>query len=247
MTAPLLQILPTPEDLLALEPEDLAGVLIEVLPALMQEAGVTYQAIDSALYPPHAGGPVPAGYPQSTRDAVGLALAEALSWMETQGLLVRNPGQPGVWYVLTRRGQKLRNRADLQTYRLGRTLPIDLLPRSLADKVHGLYLRGDYETAVFQAFKMVEVDVRRAAGCEPDEVGVKLMRKAFDPRSGRLAMQSAPVAEREAISALFAGAIGYAKNPPSHRDVKHSRQSAARLILFASELLEIVFLAEILG
>ncbi len=43
-----------------------------------------------------------------SNEAVALALGEALSWLETQGLLMRNPTQPNaVWYVLTRRGREL--------------------------------------------------------------------------------------------------------------------------------------------
>jgi hypothetical protein len=40
--------------------------------------------------------------------------------------------------------------------------------------------------------------------------------------------------------ALFAGAIGYAKNPPGHRDAEVAPQEAARLIVFAANLLEMV-------
>jgi hypothetical protein len=48
------------------------------------------------------------------------------------------------------------------------------------------------------------------------------------------------ISERQAMSALFAGAIGAAKNPSSHRNVEMSRTEAARLILFASYLMSIV-------
>jgi hypothetical protein len=39
---------------------------------------------------------------------------------------------------------------------------------------------------------------------------------------------------------LFSGAMGYAKNPPSHRDFAVTAQEAARLIVFASQLYGIV-------
>ena len=46
--------------------------------------------------------------------------------------------------------------------------------------------------------------------------------------------------EREAMQALFAGAIGHAKNPNGHRDVAVKAEAAARLIIFASHLLDVV-------
>ena len=67
-----------------------------------------------------------------------------------------------------------------------------------------------------------------------------MMRKAFDPSNGPLIDLGQPAAEREALSALFAGAIGHAKNPPSHRDVTIGAREAAQLLGFASYLLELV-------
>lgn len=106
-------------------------------------------------------------------------------------------------------------------------------------------MRGDHDVAVFQAFKEVEVAVRSTANKKganyPDDlVGVTLMRKAFHPDSGPLTDKSLVTAEREADMHLFSGAIGHAKNPTSHRDVTVAPQEAAKLILFASHLLDIV-------
>jgi hypothetical protein len=50
----------------------------------------------------------------------------------------------------------------------------------------------------------------------------------------------APAGERQALSDLFAGAFGHARNPLSHRDVAISRVDAARLIGLASYLLSLV-------
>ncbi|WP_372783465.1 TIGR02391 family protein [Phenylobacterium sp.] len=243
--ASLREILPDPKDLLALEPEELAGILLELLPGMDRNgSGTTFIDIEIRLFPQIFVAAPDQGYPNDARDDVGMALAEALSWLETQGLIVRNPGQAGAHYVVTRRGAKAMGRSNFDAYRLGRTLPVELLQDDLAEKVHHLYLRGDYEVAVFQAFKMVEVAVRRAGGFAPDDVGMKLMRAAFRPEAGPLTDKSAPPGEQEALMELFAGAMGYAKNPPGHRDVAHNRQSAARLIIFASELLEIALIRE---
>ena len=43
-------------------------------------------------------------------------------------------------------------------------------------------MRGEFDVAVFQAMKAVEVATREAAGLKTNDLlGVKLMRKAFDP------------------------------------------------------------------
>ncbi len=130
-------------------------------------------------------------------------------------------------------------------FRKGRTLPVELLQPTLAEKVLPQFLRADHDVGVFQAFKEVEVAVRKAANAKgagyPDDlVGTTLMRKAFHPESGPLRNTALVAAERDAEMHLFAGAIGHAKNPTSHRDVTLNPQEAARLVVFASHLLSIV-------
>jgi uncharacterized protein (TIGR02391 family) len=232
---PLLSIFPEPKDLLALMPEELAGVLVETIPSVSQSAGFVMANFIDKLFP--IGG---AGYPPGVRGDVEIAIAEAMSWLETQGIIVRNPGQPADWYLLTRRGRELRSRADLEAFRRGRALPLDLLQKPLADKVYHLFLRGDHDTAVFQAFKEVEVAVRKAAKYPDGLLGRDLMQKAFHPETGPLRDTSVVSSEREAEMFLFSGAIGHAKNPTGHRHVNLSREEAARLIVFASHLLSIV-------
>jgi hypothetical protein len=235
-------IFPRSEDLVALEPEDLAGVLLEVVPAVMQNGRFAISNLIDPLFPPTIGAP----YSYGVHRSVELAIAEAVSWLVSQGLVVIDPSQQlGRLYVLTRRAATLRNRTDLEAYRKGRMLPVELLPPTLAEKVWPQFLRGDHDIAILQAFKQVEVAVRKAANAKaagyPDDlVGTTLMRKAFHPESGPLTNMSLVVCEREAEMHLFSGAIGHGKNPPSHRDIEPTPQEAARLIVFASHLLGIV-------
>jgi hypothetical protein len=236
----LISILRNADDLLRLEPEELGGVILEVVPGLLQNEMFQLEALLSQLFPV-----IGESYPSSLRRPVTVAIAEALSWLITQGLLILDPEQPAAWYRLTRRARTLHTRADVEAFRKGRILPIDLLPPIFVEKVWPLFLRGDHDIAVFQSFKEVEVAVRRAANAKganfPDDlVGVALMRKAFHPETGLLTNLNTPIAEREAEGALFAGAIGHAKNPAGHQDVGSPPQEAARLVVFAAHLLDIV-------
>jgi len=99
-------------------------------------------------------------------------------------------------------------------------VPTLLFHPIIVKKAYPALRREEFDTAVFRAFKAVEVRVRELSGLPADLVGTKLMRKAFDVESGPLSDSSAPKAEREALSHLFAGAIGCYKNPHSHRDVE---------------------------
>jgi len=230
----LAEIFPDPQALLALNPEELAGLLIEI------PDGLLFDRLKAQVSP----GPDGSGYATGwVLGDVQSALAAALSWLETQGIVVRDPNCLTV-YSRTRKGRAIRSHSDLEAFRKG-TLPLDLLQQSLADKVYHLFLRGDQDQAVFQAFKEVEVIVRKAANAKgagyPDDlVGTTLMRRAFNCENGPLTYMSLVASEREAELHLFSGAIGHGKNPPSHRDVNISRQEAARLIVFASHLLAIV-------
>jgi uncharacterized protein (TIGR02391 family) len=245
----MIDILGTPDELLALEPEDLAAVLLEIAPSISQSAGFAAQDVMARLYP---SAPSMPGYPHNSRTAVELAVAEALSWLETSGLIVRNPSQPhGVWFLQTRRASRLRGRADLAAYRVAQTLPKELLRPDIEERVRSLFTRGDYDTAVFQAFKMVEMFVRKAAELPLDLQAQQVMRTAFHPAGkggpGPLTDTNLPGSEQQGMSDLFTGAMGHAKNPPSHRDVKIFAKDAARLILFASYLLDLAEWRALLG
>jgi uncharacterized protein (TIGR02391 family) len=119
-------------------------------------------------------------------------------------------------------------------------LPHDLLHPVVAAKAEAPFIRGEYDTAVFQAFKELEVAARSAGGFSDDDLGADLMRKAFHETTGPLTNTSLPASERQALSHLFAGAIGLYKNPHSHRNVRINAVEAIEILVIASHLMRIV-------
>jgi len=121
------------------------------------------------------------------------------------------------------------------------SFPRKTLHPAIASNTFALFLRGHYDTVVFEVFRAVEIAVRDAANLPPTLIGTSLMRKAFATGSGELTDASLVPAEQEATSNLFAGAIGLFKNPTSHRaDAINMPEDAVALVMLADYLLRLV-------
>lgn len=227
----LIEIFPTADDLAAVSPENLGVVLLRLIQS-ERAPRVTLSNFEMPLWNAN----VPA-YPYHKREGVGAVLSEAWQWLQNEGLLMIDLDQPAGWWRLTRKGRALRTDADFEAYRQGNLLPAALLHPKLAEKVRPMFMRGDYDVAVFQAFKEVEVAVRSAASMKDSDIGRKLMQAAFNPENGPLTNTEADKGERVGIMDLYSGAIGHCKNPPGHRERGFDRVSTAQLIVFASYLL----------
>lgn len=131
--------------------------------------------------------------------------------------------------------------ADFKIFKLANLLPKENLHPKIADSVWRAFVRSEFDVAVFQAMKAVEVFVRAASGLGENLIGVKLMREAFAPDRGPLTDMRAEGGERVGRMELLAGAIASYKNPHSHRDVNVDNSSEAiEIILLANHLLRIV-------
>ena len=233
--------IPDADVLLALEPEELAGKILLLLRTQPGNGMFNPYQLREAMHNNTLSGRSP--YPTDRRRDVDLALIEAYAWLEAQGLIIPTPdgNSANGWRCLSRRAQRFENEAAFADYRAAQLLPKELLHPAIATTVWLSFMRGAYPTAVFEAMRAVEIAVRDAAGFAQSEHGVPMIRKAFNPKGGPLADPAADEGEREALSALFAGAIGSYKNPHSHRHVPiDTPREAVEIILLASHLLGIV-------
>ncbi|MEP9354880.1 TIGR02391 family protein [Xanthobacter sp. KR7-65] len=224
-------ILPDADVIQALEPDELGLRMLPwlaSLPAAECELGAALRQMDSA-YGPRA-------------DDVKWAVREAWAWLEGAALLITSPQFVGHHDVrrLSRKAQRLAKEDQSGRVTVPRHLPKGPLHPSIREEVWALFHRAQFDTAVFVAMKGVEIAVREASGLKA-ELGIALMRRAFDKNAGPLRDVNAPEGEREARAHFFAGAIGSYKNPHSHRNVAlDDPDEAAEIIMLANHLLRIV-------
>lgn len=231
----LVAAIPDVDTLLQLEPEELGAKLLFIIRGRRQtqfHPGNLKNDLEVLCQNTGA-------YPVNRLPEVILALSEAFGWLLAQGLIVDAPASNG-WRVFSRRARKFEDENDFADYAAARHLP---KKESLHDRLRGrawnAFMRGEFDVAVFQAMKAVEIEVRRASGIRL--LGKDLMRAAFHPETGPLTDLGADAGERQGRSDLFAGAIASFKNPASHRDVDFDHPiEAAEVVMLANHLLRIV-------
>ena len=113
----------------------------------------------------------------------------------------------------------------------------DMFHPALPDAAWNAFAIGDYDTAIFEAFKPLEVAVRTKGGFGTTDFGAALMKKAFDPDSGPLRDKAAPRGRRIARCELFTGAFGELRNPKGHNDPTISDALVAAEELMAAGVL----------
>jgi uncharacterized protein (TIGR02391 family) len=230
---------PDVEDLLGLEIEELASKLL----FLVKERIAQRNKLEEIEFNPEFMlQELSQAYPNERSFMVRRAIREAWSWLEANGLVIIQPSVHRMgWRILSRSAQNFVSNSDFAKFTAARRLPKKALHTLIASEAWSAFMRRDYDIAVFKAMKAVEVAVREASGLKAKDIGTALMRKAFDPEGGPLTDMNVEKAEREARSALFAGAIGSYKNPHSHRNIAlGDPDEAAEIILLASHLLRIV-------
>jgi uncharacterized protein (TIGR02391 family) len=122
----------------------------------------------------------------------------------------------------------------------GPILDFGLLHQIVVGRCKEPFEAGRYDDATRNAFIAVEEGIRARISADATDVGVDLVAKAMNPKSPRL-LFSKVAAEQEAAHLLYRGAIGYIKNPLSHRFLDSgSPVRTFELLTFASLLLRML-------
>ena len=230
---------PDPDEILNLEPEELAEIVLFIL----QEKEEVF-CLDNCI------SEIPFaeerrfdknGYPQDRKYEVDLAVSEAFSCLRALTLIVDKPGSSeGIWMVLSRRARRMETKRDFQQFVRVRQFNRDALHPEVAGKVWNTVLRGEFADAISSAMQIVEIAVREAGKFDDSLVGIKLISAAFGPK-GSLRDKKAHEAEEEGIHHLFMGAVKAYRNPHAHRRVHVvDVMEAMEVVMLASHLLRII-------
>ena len=227
-------LVPNAEAVVAMHPSDLAGYILEVLlggnnPSLWHRSNFCMYA-GAEFVDSHG----------NSHQEVAVACSAAWSWLEANGLICPKPTDSGGWFVPTRLANDVRNSTGLRKLVSNQALPEDFLHPAVISNARPLFLQSRFDTAVFEAFKALEVTIRTAAGLGHEMIGTNLASRAFNPESGELTDSAAEKGERVALMNLMTGALGSYKNPSSHRHVELTATEAREMIILASHLLKIV-------
>ena len=227
--------LPAQDDLIAMDPKDAARIMLREFVTVGRDAFIPSEVVGSLS--DH-------GYGRDT--TVEGVLMEGVAYLEHYALIVediRTYSNTGRGRRLSRQGKALANNpGQYETYITRFKDPRTLLHPTIVAESLPHFDRGpvDYDTAVFSAFKAVEVAVRDASAADSSTIGTDLMNKAFGP-TGPLRDSSADKGEEEGMRHLFGGAIGVFKNPSSHRKVGLTdAKRVFNALCLASELLYMV-------
>jgi uncharacterized protein (TIGR02391 family) len=234
------EMIPDPEALSAMGREERGLVVLKYIIS----GSASNPGTPSSPIHPHnvfSSGATPgAGYPPEFVARANEALKDGWAWLENEGLLLPATGHGAGWVYVSDRGRDFATRGNIESYKFGQMFP-RRLHHAINPNAFAQFVRGEYGTVIFEAYRAIEVSVRNATASPLTLVGVDLMRKAFAPGSGPLTDSALPVAEQEATAHLFAGAIGLFKNPSSHRLVAVTNpQDVVALLMFADYLLRLV-------
>lgn len=225
------------EELLNLESEEIGEIILVYLNSLDDYHAKTYLNTHTFSSLENF-----ENYPKEKQELMKQVIMEGWQFLINEGFLAPRPeSHNDGWMIITRKGKKINSLMEMKVYKQSKILPKNFLHKQIEKKAWAPFIRGDYETAVFSAFKELEITVRKVCNYPDTDYGENLMRKAFHKMDGPLTDLSLPESERLAVQHLFARTYGFYRNPLGHKEVTISNPiEAAEMIIFASHLLKIV-------
>lgn len=109
------RLIPDAQAMLDLEPEELAGYLLEFLSS--PDGGNSLNRHNIGL--PH----VVEGYPRHFQTQLSEAILEAWMFLEREGFVAPSPGGGGDWYFITRRGKRVAGHVNFTALQKANALP----------------------------------------------------------------------------------------------------------------------------
>lgn len=186
--------------------------------------------------------PIGEGTNALQRADADVALAESWRRLLNHGFLRDAVGQSSGVMTLTAKGLDAAKATNFEEIKVRQMLRREMLHPELQTAVYDNFAEGHYDTAVMEAFKLVEDAVRKAAtGLPAGLMGGPLMKQAFDPKKGPLGDPNLNAGVRAALPELFAGAMGVFRNPVAHGKVgKTDPAIVMEELMLASRLLRFV-------
>jgi uncharacterized protein (TIGR02391 family) len=235
------QIIPDPDELLALDVSQAAQVLLRHLDSYPDAS--SFGVRKSTFFGPRAN-PAFAYSRADSRagkytDKITELLKKAWEWLLNENYLVSLSGSTSSEPVrVSRKGREALKQWGFDRHRLNSFLRNSMLHPTIAKDALSAINDGRNDIAVFTVYRALENNVREVCGFEQEEIGVPLMRKTFNPNGGPLKDSRLVAGEQEAMANIFAGAIGSFKNPTSHRlNAFDCFEEAVALVLFGNYLL----------
>jgi hypothetical protein len=130
-------------------------------------------------------------YASTPQDQCARAIGTAFQHLVNIGMLIPNPhGNPFGWFMLTDRAKAIKSTLDYEHYRHASRYPRGAIHPAIEQNTYSEFMKGDYDTAVFKAFKTVEdgpltVTVRggitELMGVRPFEIHIERKRVRGEP------------------------------------------------------------------
>ncbi len=223
--------IPPPAEAVQLSVDDLAVRLL----GLIHEAGQGHLLTRGNVGVPgnwehHAPG-------AATDESFLMAVSEAYDWLAVNGLVAVRPGNETGWGYVTKRGLRILAEAEpAATARAESRLGVDL-HRSIGAEVRHQFLVGNYDVAVFIAFREVESRIRDLAGFDNADHRLPMITNAFNPtKPGPLADPATTRSEQVAMMEFFRGPFGVFRNETGHRRVDYGSAILASEVVMTADL-----------